>query len=523
MRSLTRPSSRHASVSKTQRGLEACLSSTITAPLGGWNALDPLSEMPSTDAVIMQNFFPQTSQVELRGGSINWSTGLGSQVQTLMAYQGVSTNKLFGVTSGGKIYDCTTQGAVGAAVVTGLTNGQFQYVNFSTGSSTTYLLAVNGADGYYQYDGTSWTNPTLTGVTAANLINITATKTRLFFVEKNTMNAWFLPVNSLSGTVTQLNLGNVFTLGGYLQAIGTWSIDAGQGVSEYVLFISSVGQVAVYYGTDPSAAATWALVGVFRMGSSVGRRCLTKYAGDLLCITKDGLTPFSKTLMSSRVNTQIQLTNKIQRAMITSLQTSGGNFGWETTLFQPQNMLILNIPIGVGIQQQYVMNTITGAWANFTNWPANTFINFNDQLYFGENGVVRQCLNGAVSDIGANITGQCLQAFNGFEMPGKKKEFVAARPIISTTGSPGVSIEIRVDFDQSTPLLTPVSQPSVNYTFDNANFDQAYFGGSSAVQKGWQTVYGEGYYGAPFMQIVTNSVSAAWSSTTFAYKAGGSL
>jgi hypothetical protein len=41
----------------------------IPAPVGGWNARDPIADMPARDAVFLDNFFPRASDVMLRPGS----------------------------------------------------------------------------------------------------------------------------------------------------------------------------------------------------------------------------------------------------------------------------------------------------------------------------------------------------------------------------------------------------------------------------------------------------------------------
>ena len=44
-------------------------SQSFPAPVGGWNARDALAEMKPTDAIYLDNWFPRTSYVEIRGGS----------------------------------------------------------------------------------------------------------------------------------------------------------------------------------------------------------------------------------------------------------------------------------------------------------------------------------------------------------------------------------------------------------------------------------------------------------------------
>jgi hypothetical protein len=87
--------------------------------------------MAPTDAVTLDNLFPGVSSVALRGGYANHATGMSGQVETLMTYNGGATDKMFAIASG-SVYDVTSAGAVGAAVVTGLTNSRWESANITT-------------------------------------------------------------------------------------------------------------------------------------------------------------------------------------------------------------------------------------------------------------------------------------------------------------------------------------------------------------------------------------------------------
>jgi hypothetical protein len=63
---------------------------------------------------------------------------------------------------------------------------------------------------------------------------------------------WYLPVNSISGAANPLDFGAIARNGGYMQAMGTWTLDAGQGADDYAVFVTSMGEVIVYNGTDPT-------------------------------------------------------------------------------------------------------------------------------------------------------------------------------------------------------------------------------------------------------------------------------
>ena len=80
---------------------------SIPAPVGGWNARDSIANMEPMDAVQLTNFFPSVSNIVLRGGFVNWVTGISGQVQTLVNYSTGVANKLF-AWAGGSICDVTT-------------------------------------------------------------------------------------------------------------------------------------------------------------------------------------------------------------------------------------------------------------------------------------------------------------------------------------------------------------------------------------------------------------------------------
>ena len=113
---------------------------TIPAPTGGWNAKDPIAAMPESDAVILTNWLPVPSGVQLRLGYTVQASGLPSQVYDLMAYNGGATKKLF-ASSGTGIYDVTASGTVGAAVQA-LTNPQTQHAQIATPGGA-FLIVVN--------------------------------------------------------------------------------------------------------------------------------------------------------------------------------------------------------------------------------------------------------------------------------------------------------------------------------------------------------------------------------------------
>jgi len=179
-------------------------STSQSAPIGGLNTRDAVDLMPQTDAIRLDNFFPGSTDVSLRKGYTNHVTGLPSTVQSLLTYQSPSANKLFAA-SNTAIYDVTSSGSVGSAVVTSLSNVQFHHVNFTT-SGGSFLFIVNGADAPRHYNGSAWATPTLSGVTGSTLNNVTVFKERLFFIINDSLSFGYLPINAVAGTVSTFPL-----------------------------------------------------------------------------------------------------------------------------------------------------------------------------------------------------------------------------------------------------------------------------------------------------------------------------
>lgn len=510
-----------APVQKTTAHVES-----LPPPVGGWNARDALANMSPTDAVTLTNLFPGVSSCDLRGGCVKWGTGMSGQVQSLIVYNGGATTKLFAVDAIGlAFWNVSVQGAAVATTVTGLTNAKWEFANIATPGGN-FLYTVNGADKPRLYDGTTWTpidgssTPAITGVTTTNLINVLLFKNRLWFIEKNTLKAWYLPTQSIGGTAQFLDLSAVATQGGTLVDMIAWTVDGGYGLDDNLAFITSKGEVIVYRGTDPASAATWAEMGVWQLGAPIGRRCMMKWGGDSLILTLDGLMPMAQSLQSSRLDPRVALTDKIQGAISEATSTYQTSFGWDLLYYPKQNAVWVNVPIAVGQQQQYAMNTITGAWCNFTNWPANCWVLFNDEPYFGANGLVYKAWDVGYSDDSANINSLATQAFNYFEMRGVEKYFTRARPNILTTGQPNILVGLSVDYNVS-ENVTPLTYSAMSFgVWDSAVWDNAQWGQSLNLTSNWQGVTGIGYCAAPQMQTASMGVQIKWASTDIVFQVG---
>ena len=509
--------------SRTMVQRNSAMVESLPAPVGGWNARDSYANMDPLDAIQLTNFFPNVSNVALRGGYSEHATGLGSQVQTLMHYSGAATSELWAFTAGGHLYDCTAAGAVGAAAVTGLTNGIWEYVNVAN-SGGNYIWAVNGVDDALIYDGSAWAAASVSGVSPTVLSNVTLFKNRLWFTETDSLNVWYLGTNAISGAATAFPLYGVAKFGGHVVALCTWTLDAGYGVDDYIAFMTSEGEVIVYGGTDPDSVNTFALVGVWKLGSPIGKRCMLKWGGDMLVLTYDGLLPMAGALQSSRLDPRVALSDKIQGAIAEATTLYGGDHtsvGWQIVYSAQNNAVWINVPVAVGSQEQFVMNTITKSWCNFTGWDANCWEIFEDDPYFGASGVVCKAWNTETyTDNTNNIETVAKQAFNYFGARGVKKYFTRARPSIFTDGAPAISVNTNVDFN-TTNFISPLLFTELEYgQWDVSSWDDDIWGDNLSVSNTWLGITGIGYCASVQMQTTSRRVQIEWASTDIVYQQG---
>jgi hypothetical protein len=320
-----------------------------------------------------------------------------------------------------------------------------------------------------------------------------------------------------------LYFGGIARNGGFLQAMGTWTLDAGQGADDYAVFVTSMGETIVYNGTDPNDATKWALKGVWQLGQTFNRRCFFKWSGDLLLLTQDGLVPLSSALQSSRLDPRINLTDKIYYPISQAATLYYNNFGWQINYFASENMLILSIPIPDGMEQ-YVMHTITKSWARFTGIQGYCWeVSGDNDMHFGSDGIVGTFYS-ALSDDGANITATAQQAYSYFNSPGQLKRFTMVRPILQSTGGvPSVLCGISVDFDTQSQLGAVSFNPATQTEgiWDTAKWDKNIWSGGLITTKIWQGVTGIGYTGSVNLNAASRGIELHWASTDYVMEAGG--
>lgn len=498
------------------------------APLKGWNTRDPLARMDPQYARVLDNFYPTVGECQLRGGSSYWNTNqLTGSVSSLHPY---GSTKLF-ANGGTGLYDVTAGGVATLAAV--VTSSDGISVNVANSAGATFLWYANGAE-VWVYDGAAWAAKTVAeitgGIAIANIVAPWVFKRKIFFIEKNTMNAWFLPTDSIQGRASKLPL-NVFKLGGSLVAGATWTNDGGDGPDDYCAFITSEGEIAVYGGIDPSSSSSWELVGVYRAGRPPSRRCFAKIGGDVCVLTQMGALPLSKLTASDVLRPDIALTDAIRPTIQADLQyvnISNAQPGYGVMLHPTQNALIVNIPY-LNTAYQYVLNVVTGAWCRFTGWSAVGWTTFNGELYFGtSNGYVVKAWTAAQADYLVNaaaspITATAVTAYNYFGGRGTLKHIPLLAPLLAFSGPSTVGMGISRDFKDVSAVSSYLTQDLSSFSYwDTAIWDIALWSSDYARSNNWLEVpHTPGYALSLYLQVSTTQAILSWAGTNVIVARGG--
>jgi hypothetical protein len=479
---------------------------SLPAPTGGWFVAQNLATAPPQTAYRLDNFFPALDSVRLRRGSTEHATGMTGSVPTLMVYDNAGTTAMFAA-NGTSIFDVTGTGAA-VEVLTGQTSTDWSYVQFTT-SGGTFLYMVNGADTPEIYNGSTWaTTPAITVATPENLNFVWAYRNRLYFVEKSSMKAWYLPVDSIGGAAVALPLGGVFTLGGNLLCGATWAANLNAKSDETNVFITTQGEVAVYTGSYPGGT-DWSLQGVYRIGKPLGKNCLMRAGGDLVIMTEDGIVPMSKIVQLDRVAlTNEAITQPIHPAWWTAVNERSALSGWSITLWPLEQMAIVNLPqADANDRTQFIANARSGAWCRYIGWDAKSFGVLNNKLYYGtSDGRVMRAETGGQDD-GDLYTANLVMSFNDFKVGPARKHVTAMRPLYRANYVVSPAFSIVADFSSDIPGAPPVA-PTISGAarWDSAIWDVDVWPGSDAVQKGvWHGINGFGSTIAPVIQVTVSN------------------
>ena len=478
-------------------------------------------------AAVMRNFFPTATGCVLRRG-LEAQTDIGAPVEAMFSYVNGAQNDFFAATSS-QIFRISGSPV---SVASGKTSGGWSVVQFATAGGV-FLIAVNGADEAIQYDGVTWSATSITfpagaGVSTSDLAFVWAYKQRLWFIQKDSLDAWYLPVDSIGGQLTKLPLGGVFTLGGELQWGQAWSLYSGGagGLSEQCVFVTTEGEVAAYQGANPSSATDWAKVGTYRTGRPMGRRAFVRAGGDLLIATTVGLVSLAAASQADYAALgRLAVSHPIEDEWAQAVRQRGET-GWVCETWPNGQMITVCPPFsGTYSPVVFATNTNTGGWCEFTGWEVSAARAFDGFLYIGNSaGVIAQAWAGGL-DLGNSYVGELVPLFSDLGMPASRKFPKLGRVTYRSTGNGNERLTAVFEYRSELPP-PPDSNPSENgAVWGSAAWGDAVWGETASrdVFSVWRGVGGSGSMVSIGIQITSGDtvpLDAVVISIDLAYTSG---
>ena len=494
VQALQRPPRRRAQPNLTSDvGIPAPVKGIIAAGLYGGTA-----DIGPESAIWLFNMIPGEYGVTVRQGSREFATGLldsaaqPADVRTVMYYNNITAGGgndfAFAVTDAG-IYDITGGGAGPFTLALTWPNqggdaGWCSYMNYTNVNGDHFILVCDEANGYYIFDGTTWTQGTFIGNPAPNavdLVQITEWQARIWFVERDTATAWFLDPLALEGQITPFDVGTRFKKGGHLVQNSSWTMDDGEGMDDKFVQISSSGDVLVWSGVDPTVSTDLLLVGRWFIGAvPEGRRVMSDWGGDVAIISTMGVVKISSLLRGDNaLNSESHISANITRYIRAEMALVRDEFGWSMESDPASSISIISVPQRDESVPpiQFVINTITKAWCMYRDLDMRSMDKNVTGFYFGTSDGRVMRTDSVADDI--SLDGLSAKAINfsflthywHMEQPAiwKRPQFI--RPSWIGSAQPIYSIAIEFDFSLEELPVAPVGSPVGGADWDDAEWD----------------------------------------------------
>ena len=508
---------------------QATTGTTIPAGIEGINAVQSLAMMSMGECVYTYNLVAQDLGMVVRKGFEEWAKGwTGSIGKTAIPFEGHqdADDKLFVANSEG-IWDCTAEGELAPTKVltwddTTGEAGYCSFVLFSNDGNDLFILLCDVVNGYHVYTQTTdtWDKVTqgtgagqVEGIDPTNFDFVMVWKNRVWLIEQDSANAWYLDVATLYGAVTKFNFGSQFRQGGSLRAIYNWSLDGGLGLDDLLVAVSGAGDVVVYQGTDPDDASKFSLQGSWFVGGvPLGNRFGTEFGGEVYILSVYGLLPISQLLNGSSTNDpNTYLTAKISPFIRRVMTERREQLGWQVVVHTEDAQIHIETPQdsknGNVAFVQYFGNQAwsmirgldkyhTVSWRGKTYWTAGD----RNSLQIKEGNRDNVWLEPDVDGVAAPVDWSVLTSFQDLGTGPSNKRVQYIRPNFLADAVPAYSVVARYNYDVAELTTVPSGDLNEAGRWDVANWDDAIWGGSAAVIDAARGSFGMGRHVAVAMR-----------------------
>jgi len=477
---------------------------SMPAPTGGIDSISNLFGMDIRSSILSINIDATTRGLRVRPGYTEYANGfLGLGIQTILPFKGSmddgTEDRLFCANSDG-IYDISASTTTPTKdvdwAIKATPSGRCTYSQFTNDNGDHLLLVCdeeNGLNVYTEATGL-WTVPAIVGPAggAADLAFVMTWKNRVWYIEKNSTSAWYSDVGVFAGTLTEFNFGSRFRYGGILTVLADWTLDAGEGPDDYIVAISSGGDVIVYQGTDPSSSSTFGIIGLWFLGAMpFGRRITSLYGGDLLVLSTYGLISMTAILRGvDPFSLEASLSWKIQAFINDVMTRTKDVFGWEIKIHPSISRLVISSPEETALSlpaKQFTYDLNLKAWSIWEGVPIITSEQYQSEFYFGAKTINVWKLEGPIDNVELDtptplqIDFQLLTSFQDLETPEQFKRVAFIRPIFVAQSLPSYNVDARYDYNTEDLAIPPLASAGGVGVWDTGLWNIAIWGGGAVA------------------------------------------
>ena len=523
----------------------------VPPPTGGWNTRDSLENMPPTDALVLDTLIPRLGRVEARKGYETFVTGIaatlsasgtagwtGAPVQTLMSLVDGSTEYFVGAMDGG-LFETRTGTPAEVKSHGTYSSDYWEWTVFADSASPAApkIIAVNGTDTPWTYDGTTHANWAPTGPTAANLAWVMSYKNRIYAGEVNSRDFWYGDLGAIPGTMHRFPLSGVRGAQGNVLFMATMTRDTGSGPDDFAVFVTDQGQAIVYTGTWPGGGTgTWELVGVYQIPKPIpSRRAHVQLMGDVIIATELDYIFLSAAIQKSGalILDPSKLTGDMRIMAARYKQVAE----WSMHIDQKNSLIISNIPLTADtLYYQHVFDAQTLSACRFTGWNFSSFGVFNGTLYGGgtdEIYITSSSLSDDATDTETRINLDAQTAWTHFGS-NNIKHVKAVRPVLRSQGDFTYGAGVGSDFQDAVVATVestgptsaptywgddPVNTPTTYWGDDPVNTPETYWSGTVTADLGlvreWRLIGDRGVEFSFSMKAQIKDQRMDWLSTDY--------
>jgi hypothetical protein len=490
----------------------------IPAPTLGLNTSTNPAMMPQGSAIIQDNWKPTLRGVALRGGSARWCA-LPETTPVVSAFEYTSSNvqKMF-AGNATKLYDVTASGTP-TEVASGQHSGNYAASQMANASGD-YLMVVNDAgDPPLRFDGAAWTvlnagqitgPPGSTVVAGENLTYVWKYRGRWFFIEGGSMNAWYLPLDSIQGALAMIPLSGAATKGGTLLFGSSWSLDAGDGLDEKCCFVTDMGEVLTFTGTDPATVGNWQQEGRYIISPPLGMNAHMQVGGELMVATVDGIIPVSQAIVKDVTVLDLAAVTLPIRSLWRDEALAKRAWPWTMKKWDEYGGIFVTVPGGApGDQYCLAINPGTNAWARYTGWDATCFIRMREDMFFGTQGGVIMQADITGTDDGKPYVATLVMAWGVLNSGAAEATWYQARAVFTAPANEPFKPQLAstVDYLVTLPPAPDAGTDSTLYDvwdageWDVSKWDQAAPARGGIRNTHWVSIGMTGFSHAPIVQV----------------------